>query len=341
LSSTNGQARRGVKDVIHDLLDRMDELRTRDVVEELEGSISRQAVHQHLQQLVSDGEIEKVGIGRATRYRRTVLTAQRLSTAGLDEDQVWKRLQAQVPVLRDLSGDAEGTIAYIFTEMLNNVIDHAEAATVTVRVRTEGPYIAIDVDDPGVGIFTKVAAALHSDSPLEAAQRLTLGKFTTSPERHSGEGIFFSSRAAHVFIVESGGLRWTVDNERDDWALGDVPPRKGTLVRFLVDPARARSLAALFRRFTGHDLRFDTTMTVIKLFEIGTRFVSRSEAKRLAAGLEPFERVVLDFAGVTEVGQGFVDELFRVWATAHPDKRLEPVNMSDAVRFMVERGASG
>jgi hypothetical protein len=50
------------------------------------------------------------------------------------------------------------------------------------------------------------------------------------------------------------------------------------------------------------------------LFSIGVRFVSRSEAKRLPRGLDRFAHVTLDFQGVVLVGQGFIDEVFRVWA---------------------------
>ena len=71
---------------------------------------------------------------------------------------------------------------------------------------------------------------------------------------------------------------------------------------------------------------------------IGT--VSRSEARRLSHGLERFKDVIVDFAGVESVGQGFVDELFRVWASNHDDTSLEPVNMNAAIEFMVRRGLS-
>lgn len=178
---------------------------------------------------------------------------------------------------------------------------------------------------------------MGTDSMLEAAQRLTQGKFTTAPDEHTGEGIFFSSRAAHVFAVEADGIRLIVDNERGDWSLGEVPARQGTLIRFLVDPSRARSIADVFREFTDDEFRFDRTVTVVHLFEIGTRFVSRSEARRLASGLAEFDRVVLDFEGVTDIGRGFADELFRVWVGAHPGKDLESVNMSEPVAFMIER----
>jgi hypothetical protein len=49
------------------------------------------------------------------------------------------------------------------------------------------------------------------------------------------------------------------------------------------------------------------------------------------------EAVEVDFAGVTDVGQGFVDELLRVWPNAHPGKTVTPINMNPAVEFMVRR----
>ena len=88
--------------------------------------------------------------------------------------------------------------------------------------------------------------------------------------------------------------------------------------------------------------RVDTTRG-IKLFAFGTSFVSRSEAKRLTQGLDRFRHVILDFQGVTLVGQGFADEIFRVWSRAHPQIELKAENMIPPVAFMVERarGAAG
>jgi hypothetical protein len=40
---------------------------------------------------------------------------------------------------------------------------------------------------------------------------------------------------------------------------------------------------------------------------------------------------MLDFADVEEIGQGFADEIFRVWARAHPDIKIEAVSMSAPV----------
>lgn len=77
--------------------------------------------------------------------------------------------------------------------------------------------------------------------------------------------------------------------------------------------------------------------TVLCVGVLGRDFVSRSEARRLLSGLDQFREVVLDFRGVPGIGQGFADEVFRVWASAHPGVVLTPVEMNDDVRFFVDR----
>ncbi len=80
---------------------------------------------------------------------------------------------------------------------------------------------------------------------------------------------------------------------------------------------------------------------IVELSGTGVELISRSEAKRLLHGLEKFREVVLDFTGVEMVGQGFADEVFRVWQREHPEVRLLPVHMSEPVAFMVERARRG
>ncbi len=148
--------------------------------------------------------------------------------------------------------------------------------------------------------------------------------------------MFFVSKAADWFELESNGLRWLVDNRRGDTAALEAEPRPGTRARFEARPGATVLLRDLFDAYT-EDFRFTRTRTVVKLFTIGVRFVSRSEARRLLHGLERFREVVLDFAGVRGVGQGFADEVMRVWPSAHPETRLVPVNMAEPVAFMIER----
>jgi anti-sigma regulatory factor (Ser/Thr protein kinase) len=261
-----------------------------------------------------------------------------LTLLGLSEDVVWRR------VVRDLGLDKESPaariIGYAFTEMLNNAIDHSDSETATITWWTDTDQWTFEIRDYGVGAYPKLRQGLRLASEFEAVQELSKGKRTTDRDRHTGEGIFFTSKVVDLFRLTSSGVRWTVDNLRHDTALGMVPATEGTSVVCQIDPQTNRTLAVIFREFT-RDHAFVRTRPVVKLFEIGTVFVSRSEARRLLDGLEAdFDTVEVDFTGVTDVGQGFVDELLRVWPAAHPGKTVIPANMNDAVEFMIERGLS-
>jgi len=46
---------------------------------------------------------------------------------------------------------------------------------------------------------------------------------------------------------------------------------------------------------------------------------------------------MLDFSGVTSIGQAFADEVFRLLRLTHPDIALIPVHTSFGVKRMISR----
>jgi anti-sigma regulatory factor (Ser/Thr protein kinase) len=306
--------------------------------------ITRQAAHYHLARMVREGELVRSGSGRGARYAPLTDFARTYALAGLDEHRVWLEVLDEVPALRDASRNVRSILDYAFTEMLNNAVDHSRGTEATVRVWMGAREAAFEILDDGVGVFRTIRERFGLPDEFAALQELAKGKATTNPDRHSGEGIFFTSRAVDLFWIESGDLRWSVDNRRQDEAVGTSTGRVGTRVRCEVSRTTERTLPKVFAMFaaTPDSFAFTKTSLRVHLYEIGgAGFVSRSEAKRLGSRLEAFEEVELDFTGVDEVGQGFVDELFRVWARAHPQVRLVPVNMVPPVERMVARGRSG
>lgn len=278
------------------------------------------------------GDPLTVAIGAEPSWQRE------LTLLGLSEDVVWRQVAKDLDL--DRQSPAGRIVGYAFTEMLNNAIDHSGSQSVTITWWTSADQWTFEVRDYGVGVYPKLREGLHLASEFEAVQELSKGKRTTDKARHTGEGIFFTSKVVDLFRLTSSAVRWTVDNLRHDAALGMVPKSEGTSVVCQIDPQTDRAISDIFRQFTrGH--AFIRTRPVVKLFEIGTLFVSRSEARRLLDGLEAdFDTVEVDFTGVSDVGQGFVDELLRVWPAAHPGKTVVPTNMNDAVNFMIRRGLS-
>jgi hypothetical protein len=194
-----------------------------------------------------------------------------------------------------------------------------------------------EITDNGLGVFEHVATGLGLPGPLQAIAELTKGKVTTAEDTHSGEGIFFTSKAVEVFRLAANRLVWTVDNHRNDTAAGSSSLTVGTQVVFELDLTATTPLDEVAAQFTDDDYQFTRTTPRIVLFAQGVTFISRSEAKRVMAGMEKFTKVEIDFAGVTAVGQGFADEVFRVWPAHHPGVEVVPTNMSDEVEFWVLR----
>jgi hypothetical protein len=109
-------------------------------------------------------------------------------------------------------------------------------------------------------------------------------------------------------------------------------------VELQIEAGQTPRLVDVFRTFTDPEsLEFTQTRSTVRLGQVGTALVSRAEAKRLLARLTAFRHVTLDFSGVEVVGQGFCDEVFRVFARAHPEVLLEPVGMNETVAFMIGR----
>ncbi|MFQ6045218.1 MAG: STAS-like domain-containing protein [Gemmatimonadales bacterium] len=323
-----------MKDHIRILLGERDTIAPRDIVAAT--GLTRQAVHYHLLQMLEKGEITRVGAGRGTRYRRSVDFAARYALGDLEEDVVWREVLDHAARLREARENVRSILTYAFTEMLNNAIEHSSGSEAHVLVWAVEDTFAFEVSDDGVGAFRHVREKLELRDDFEAIEQLSKGKLTTLPERHTGEGIFFTSRMVDRFEIHAGGLRWVVDNLRNDEAVGEVPRRRGTRVRCELSRHATRTTAEIFERFADPErLEFGRSSVPVRLFKTGGTFVSRSEARRLASRLEKFGEVTIDFSGVREVGRGFVDELFRVWARQHPDTRLVPANMVPAVERMV------
>lgn len=322
--------------LVHDLLDQEAEVSIGELLER--SRLTRQAIQYHLKKLIESGELEPVGAGRARRYRRPLLFETTVETKGLQEDRVWKELRSSIADLKELNPNAERIANYAFTEMLNNAIDHSGSKTVRINVGQRDARVVFTIADEGVGAFEHVRRQADLEDQAAAIQEISKGKMTTDPRRHTGQGIFFTSKAVDWFSIASNGWRWIVDNTRADQTIGESHVRKGTVVGFELTRNTERELNEIFDEYTDEDtFAFDKSRTTVKLFEFDVSFVSRSEAKRLARNLERFREVVVDFQGIEQVGQGFADELFRVWARDHPETKLVPANMGTPVRLIVDR----
>ena len=302
--------------------------------------LSSARINNEVRSLVAQGYLNKAGSTRPTytlgRSRRFEHTYPR---EGLAEHLVWQ--EDLLPLLRDVPRNVLDIAQHGVSEMVNNAVDHSDAASITVGMDLRDSRLSLMVADDGIGIFHKIARALRLPDERLAPLELSKGKFTTDPQRHSGEGVFFTSRMFDDFQIVSGGLAFDQAEKKIDVLFDvDAQPGTGTLVRMEIDTASTRTANEVFKEYSSgpDDYAFAKTIVPVRLVQIGDEnLVSRSQAKRLLQRVEKFRHVIFDFEGILTIGQAFADEIFRVFALAHPEVELIAMHAVPEVQQMIRR----
>lgn len=304
--------------------------------------VTRTTVHRHLSNLIRDNKIIKTGTTKQINYYIASSFDKKLifkRSQGLDEFEVFNQYLRSD--LTKFPKNIYKIIDYGFTEIFNNAIDHAHCKKIIVECLIRENLINVSITDDGIGIFRKISTDLKLVDFREAILQLSKGKFTSDPMNHSGEGIFFSSRAFEKFSIKANGIYYCRDNIEQDWFIGSSSePKHGTQVLMQIRKDSRNDLVSVFKSYQNvESLAFDKTEIIVELSKLNQEiFMSRSQAKRILLGLEKFERIVLDFKHVSLVGQGFVDEIFRVYQNKRPTLEITYRNANDDVCFMIERG---
>lgn len=302
--------------------------------------ITRQAVNKHLQRLTSEGALSETGNTRNRTYKAAALTEwTHVYEIGPDltEDRVWTNdIKAAIGSLPDnvlniwLTG---------FTEMFNNAIDHSAGTSIFVHIAKTAADTQMMIYDNGVGIFKKIQNALNLLDERHAILELSKGKLTTDPRRHSGQGIFFTSRMFDSFDIIAGGVAYSHEfGKSEDWILEKPLGRAGTAVFLKLHNHTARTARKIYDTYSTVDgFGFNKTVVPVKLAQYGNdQLVSRSQAKRLLSRVELFKIVIFDFSEVLMIGQAFADEIFRVFAEQHPEIHLMVQHANEDVNKMIE-----
>ncbi len=339
------------KERIISILKRQGHITTQQVAQELD--VSRVYAHIILQNLREEGLVlligktnqaryilasDSVAVSRAKKSIRHI--AFHLANTHLDEASIFERIEQETGIFIDVKDNVHRIVRHAFTEMVNNAIDHSKSSNIMIECGRTDTAITFTVRDLGIGIFNNVRDKFRLPGTLAAIQEILKGKATTDPARHTGEGVFFTSKIGDVFIIDSFEKRLTINNLLPDIFISDRKSMVGTRVSFSIHLSSRRELKKIFDEFTGSgddELAFDKTRVTIKLFQFGQDLPSRSEAKRVTLNLENFKIIELDFSNVQTIGQAFADEIFRVWQNRHPDVQLVPTNYNENVEFMIRR----
>lgn len=305
--------------------------------------ISRTTVSNYLRDLVNEGFLVATGKTKGRIYQLRNIVDEQFSldvAENRQEDVVWR--EKILPLLSGTKQNILDICQYGFTEIYNNVIDHSNSNVSTIAVKRNAIQINLTVLDMGVGIWNKLQSELNLLDPRHALLELSKGKLTTDEEKHTGEGIFFTSRMFDKFSIASDMLVYSKERIEDDWLIEveTSGPLKGTGVYMEIHMTTKLTTAEVFQKFASehHDYGFTRTHVPLKLLKYeGEELVSRSQARRLLARLEGFMEVFLDFKGITTIGHAFADEIFRVYKNEHPNIAIVAVHTTPEVLEVIQR----
>lgn len=302
--------------------------------------ISLNTAYRYIRELEDAGIIKRNGKKFSFIEKTERFQIKRNVENELEEEVVYKQYIKRYSV--SLPANVEQLWHYAFTEMMNNALEHSGAAEINILVSQNYIKTIIMIEDNGVGIFRKIKEYYNYPSLDDAVTELFKGKLTTDKNNHSGEGIFFTSRALDSFAAVSDVKIFTHDkysemiqNLEDIAELKNWQKYKGTIVLMELSNSSNKHLKEVFDMFTDEDAKFSRTN--IPLRHIFDTFpVSRSQARRLCQRFDKFQEVELDFSEIAEIGQGFAHEIFVVFQRKHPEIKLIPINTTFEVERMIK-----
>lgn len=310
-----------------------------------EFQVSRRRAGALLRKLEASQWLVSEGTPRRPAHRPGPLrqVVKRYALAGLEEDQPWRDDFA--PCF-DLAPPIAHMAQHAFTELLNNAIDHSGGSRVAVSMRQTPMQLQMLVSDDGCGLFQHIAQNFDiAQAPL-AMLELAKGRLTSAPERHSGHGLFFTSRLADVLDIHANHSAFQCRAwERGSWRAapsGPVASRNGTSIYLAIMLDTPRTLPSVLQAqsASGSDAAFERTRVPLVLLDGGASgsvmLASRAEARRATKRLAQFRHAEIDFSGVDVIGHGFADEMFRVFGRDHPGLELHPVGMTAQVAAIVD-----
>ncbi|MBU1262127.1 DUF4325 domain-containing protein [bacterium] len=340
-----------IKGIIIEELEKKGKIKASEIVKAT--GFSRAYINRFFQELRDEGRIVLIGRANRANYvlatEKAVLTAKEsvpeitlnLQNKALQEDKVIEEIRKKTGIFIGTKQNVSDILNYAFSEMLNNAIEHSNSEIIKITMKKDKNSITFSIIDEGIGIFNNIMEKKGLNNIMSAIQNLLKGKQTTDPQMHSGEGIFFTSKVGDIFIIQGSNKKLIFNNLLDDIFIKDIKEINGTKVNFSMDLKSNKNLSNIFKEWTDSSFEFSKTMVTVRLYKMKSPLLSRSQARRIVQGLDKFKTVILDFKEIETVGQGFADEIFRVFQSNHPKIIINAVGTNENVQFMINRAISG
>lgn len=298
--------------------------------------ITRQTFYKKISNLIDENFIIKTGASKAINYSLQKIKENFFFKAIQDtEDLMGAEILSFIKNKVNIKQNIKKILSYSLSEMLNNAIEHSLTSDIFVCIEIDFFSITMVIEDFGVGIFEKIKKEYELPDYLSSVIELEKGKLTTDKKRHTGEGIFFTSKLFSTFVIESNSYKYDFVEKVPSI---NSDKKNGTKITLAIENDSTMDLLKIFKKYTVDDKFLKTEIHTVLLTDYGHDLVSRSIARRILNRLDQFTEVLLDFEGVEYIGQAFADEIFRVYKESYPQVNITYTNANEEVLFMIKRG---
>ena len=221
--------------------------------------------------------------------------------------------------------------------LLNNIIDHANALKIYLKIYINHEQAHFILADNGIGIFDHICSGLNLKSTELAALELAKGNLTTDPNRHLGGELNTIIHLFDLVTIDSSGKSLKYSNYDDDWQISYSVQQKGTRIHLQINPSLKRTCASVFDRIFNQE---EKKITIpLNLLDVSDYKIvnSRSQAKSVLRNIQNFKKIEFDFNKIELIGPAFADELIKNVKSKNKSASIEWINCNETVSLLMQR----
>ncbi|MBH09270.1 MAG: hypothetical protein CMG74_02765 [Candidatus Marinimicrobia bacterium] len=299
--------------------------------------VSRQAVLRHMNTLIREKRVVAHGKTKDRYYELEPLLNYTKLMEISKEFKVDKFLHAEIiPSLINLPRNIIEICEYTLTALLHNVIDHACATHLSIKLFCSRDETHIVITDNGVGIFQNIRDGLGLEGEKISAIELAKGPKINETGHHAGDDLRAIIMLFDCITIDSSEISLRYERSLDQWSMQESKQAKGTKIHLEISTKSSITCNEIFNKLFTEE-KSSVRIPVNLARTNGELLSSRYQAHKLVHNIELSKEIEFDFSGIDIIGPAFAHEL--VWITKEKNNSIDIdwINAGDTVDLMMSR----
>jgi len=299
--------------------------------------VSRQAVLKHMNTLIREKRVMAHGKTKDRYYElEPLLNYAKLVdiTQGFKADRF---LHTEIVTnLRSLPRNIGEICEYALAALLHNVMDHAQATHLSVKLFATRDETHVMVADNGVGIFHHIRDGLGLEGKTISAIELAKGPGPHGAGHHAGVDLQAVMMLFDCITIDSAEISLRYKKKADRWSLQESKQARGTKIHLEISTKSSTTCNEIFANLFAEE-KSVVRIPVNLARTNGELLTSRYQASKLVHNIESSKEVEFDFTGIDVIGPAFAHEL--VWIAREKNKSIgiDWINAADTVDLLMSR----